>query len=305
MTEKNFKEKDSTLKHEYAEVNGVKLHYVTSGTGKLIMFAHGFPSFWYMWKDQLVEFGKDYQAVALDMRGYNLSSKPAGLDQYKIDVLIEDMRALAEHLGHKTFVLVAHDWGGVVAWPFAIRHPGYVEKLIIVNAPHLGIFARLLSQHPGQQRASQYIRMFRTPEAEKILSDDNYAALLTAIQTEETNFSDEDREMYIQAWSQEGALTGGLNYYRAAPFEPPAPDDVSGPSEQDMIDALNFETLEVKVPTLVIWGEQDTALLTANLEGLEDYVPDLTVKRVPHGSHWVVNEQPDLVNSYIRDFIQR
>jgi pimeloyl-ACP methyl ester carboxylesterase len=304
MKDNDLNGKDSRFKYEYAEVNGVTLHYVSAGTGKLIIFAHGFPSFWYMWKDQLVEFGNDYQAVALDMRGYNLSSKPIGIDQYKIDVLIEDLRALADSLGHKKFILVAHDWGGVVAWSFAIRYPEHLEKLVIINAPHLGIFARLLSRHPGQQRASQYIRMFRTPEAEQILSSNNYAALLNAIQTEATNFSDEDREMYIRAWSQEGALTGGLNYYRAAPFEPPAPEDKSGPSEDDMIEALNLETLEVKVPTLVIWGEKDNALLTANLEGLEEYVPDLIIKRVPDGSHWVVNEKPDLVNSYIRDFIR-
>jgi pimeloyl-ACP methyl ester carboxylesterase len=304
MKDNDLKEKGSTFKHEYADVNGVTLHYVTSGTGKLIMFAHGFPSFWYMWKNQLVEFGNDYQAVAVDMRGYNLSSKPNDLDQYKIDVLIEDLRALADSLGHNKFILVAHDWGGVVAWPFAIRYPDYLDKLIIINAPHLAIFARLLSRHPGQQRASQYIRMFRTPGVEQILADNNYAALVKAIQTEATTFSDEDREMYIRAWSQEGALRGGLNYYRAAPFEPPAPDEKSGLSEGDMIDALNFETLEVKVPTLVIWGEKDTALLTANLDGLEDYVPDLTIKRVPDGSHWVVNEKPDLVNSYIREFIR-
>jgi pimeloyl-ACP methyl ester carboxylesterase len=300
----DFKREDSTFKHGYADVNGVGLHYVTSGKGKLILFAHGFPSFWYMWKEQLIEFGNEYQAMAVDMRGYNLSSKPTGIDQYKIDILIEDLRALVDSLGHNKCILVAHDWGGVVAWPFAIRYPDYLEKLIIINAPHLAIFARLLSQDPDQQRASQYIRMFRTPEAEQILSNNNYEALLNAIQTEDTHYSDEDREMYIRAWSQAGALTGGLNYYRAAPFEPPALGEKSGPSEKDMLKSLNFKTLDVKVPTLVIWGEKDTALLTANLEGLEDYVPDLIIKRIPDGSHWVVNEKSDLVTRYIREFIQ-
>src|SRR5882672_3755967 len=108
--------KTPMLKHEYVDVNGVRLHYVTAGKGKLIMFVHGFPEFWYEWKNELAEFGRDHQAVAPDMRGYNLSSKPAEVDQYQIKYLVEDLRALAEKLGHKKFILVAHDWGGAVAW---------------------------------------------------------------------------------------------------------------------------------------------------------------------------------------------
>src|SRR5437588_12036218 len=116
--------KTPMLKDHYAEVNGVRLHYVTAGKGPLIIFLHGFPEFWYEWKNQLAEFGKDHLAVAPDMRGYNLSAKPTGGDQYEAKQLIEDVRALAEHLGHhKKFVLVGHDWGGAVAWSFAIAHP--------------------------------------------------------------------------------------------------------------------------------------------------------------------------------------
>jgi pimeloyl-ACP methyl ester carboxylesterase len=121
---------------QYAEVNGVRLHYVSKGEGKLIMFVHGFPEFWAEWENQLDAFGKDYQAVAVDMRGYNLSSKPEDVDAYHVTDLIEDLRSLAEHLGHDKFILVAHDWGGAVAWSFAMRHPQWLEKLIIINAPH-------------------------------------------------------------------------------------------------------------------------------------------------------------------------
>src|SRR5271166_2812118 len=130
------------LRHEFAGVNGVRLHYVTAGTGKLLLFLHGFPEFWYEWKRQLEEFSRDFRVVAPDMRGYNLSSKPAGVDQYKLDFLLEDVRALVQHLGCDKCILAGHDWGGFVAWTFAGLFPDRVEKLIIINAPHPAIFLR-------------------------------------------------------------------------------------------------------------------------------------------------------------------
>src|SRR5260221_6090057 len=128
------------LTHKYAEANGIRLHYVTTGKGKLLLFVHGFPEFWYAWKNQLVEFGRDYQAVALDMRGYNLSSKPTDVEQYQVQYLVEDLRALVEELGHNTWILAGHDWGGLVAWVVPMTHPKDVYKLIIVDARHLAIF---------------------------------------------------------------------------------------------------------------------------------------------------------------------
>jgi pimeloyl-ACP methyl ester carboxylesterase len=288
------------FEHKYADVNNVRLHYVTVGQGKLIMFLHGFPEFWYEWKTQLAEFGRDYQAVAPDMRGYNLSSKPADVAQYRTRYLIEDIRALAEHLGHKKLILVAHDWGGGVAWPFAMRHPEYVEKLIIINAPHPVIFVRELRDNPAQRKASQYILVHRTAGAEDMLARDNYALLVNSILRdglERGYFKEEDREAYIEAWSQSGALTGGLNYYRAAHLG-------SFTGEGDDILSADPSSFEVRVPTLVIWGDKDRYLLTGNLEGLEKYVPNLTIKRIPDGSHWVIHEKPVLVNSYIREFIK-
>jgi len=289
---------------QYAEVNGIRLHYVSSGRGKLIMFVHGFPEFWYEWDNQLVEFGRDYQAVAPDIRGYNLSSKPAEIEKYHVKEIIEDLRALAEHLGHEKFIMVAHDWGGAIAWSAAMRHPELLEKLIIINSPHPAVFARELLKNPDQQKASQYMLMLRSAEAERVLSENNFARLMDLLVQfgSKWELPEEKRLKYIAAWSQPGALTGSLNYYRASPLYPP-----TSKNDEEQIESildLPEEMFEIKVPTLVIWGEEDRALLTGNLDGLGEYIKDLTVKKIPDGTHWVSHEQPERVNSLIRNFIK-
>src|SRR5581483_6343170 len=206
----------------YAEVNGIRLHYVAEGQGSLMLFLHGFPEFWYAWKEQLAEFGRDHLAVAPDLRGYNLSDKPAEVEQYKVAHIVEDVRALASALnGGQPFTLVGHDWGGIVAWAFALAHPELLDRLIIVNAPHPAIFQRELTQNPEQQRASSYMLLFRDPKAERVLSENDYARLFNMT----FPMSEEERAAYLAAWSQPGALTGGLNYYRAARLGPPSGDE--------------------------------------------------------------------------------
>ncbi|MBC7790751.1 MAG: alpha/beta hydrolase, partial [Anaerolineae bacterium] len=207
------------MEHRYADVNGVRLHYATQGDGKLMLFLHGFPEFWYAWKGQLSEFGKDHRAVAVDMRGYNLSSKPAEVEAYRMATLVEDIKQLADHLGAKQFVLVGHDWGGVVAWSFAMTHPDRLEKLVIINAPHPAIFGREIATNPAQQQASMYMLEFRAAGAEAALSANNHAALVDGLLGEglrQGYMTEQDRAAYVEAWSQPGALTGGLNYYRAS-----------------------------------------------------------------------------------------
>jgi len=289
----------SEFQESFVQANGLRLHCVSSGDGPLMLFLHGFPEFWYAWTAQLREFGQDHLAVAPDMRGYNLSDKPATVEQYRSKHLVEDIRALAAHFSPgRPFTLVAHDWGGAVAWAFAIRHPQLLERLIIINAPHPAVFARLLAGDPAQQAASAYMNGFRSPGAEQRLSADGYSLLLNRVMGDglaSGAFSAGDREAYVQAWSQPGALTGGLNYYRANDMGPPP----SGASPA----AADPSTWRVEVPALVIWGEADKALLTSNLDGLEQFVPRLTVKRVPGASHWIVHEQPKLVNRYIQEFI--
>lgn len=289
------------FQHEYASVNGIRLHYVKNGQGKLMLFLHGFPEFWYAWKNQLAEFGKQYQAVAPDLRGYNLSSKPAEVDQYTMKHLVEDVRTLAKHLSQEPFILVGHDWGGVVAWAFAIAYPELLDKLIIINAPHPTIFQRELRENPAQQKASRYMLLFRSPAAEETLSKHTYERLVDLVLGEGLKrgyLTEADRDAYLAAWSQPGALSGGLNYYRAAGVGPPT--EATAPRSEP---AANRDYI-VRVPTLVIWGEQDTALLTGNLEGLEAVVPDLTVRRIQDGSHWVIHEQPEQVNKLISAFVE-
>ena len=292
------------IEHETVEVNGVRLHYARSGSGPLIVFLHGFPEFWYAWKSQLDEFGRNHLAVAPDMRGYNLSSKPAAVEDYRMPLLVADVRALATKLGasaNRKFVLVGHDWGGAVAWAYAMAHPDTLDRLVIVNAPHPAVFLRELRANPAQQKASQYMLMFRGPDAEATLSANGHEMLVRAVMGQglkDGHFTEADKNAYIEAWSQPGALTGGLNYYRAAQVGPPG--SASAPPSES-----NLPTAKVTVPTLVIWGEKDTALLTGNLDGLDAHVPQLTIRRIPEGTHWVVHEQPDLVNRHIREFIRR
>lgn len=292
------------IEHREADLGAVRLHYATSGSGELILFLHGFPEFWYAWRQQLEEFGRDYHPVAPDLRGYNLSSKPEGIEQYGIRHLVDDVRRLADHFGAHRFRLVGHDWGGLVAWAFAATHPDRLSHLAIINAPHPAVFLRELRENPAQQTASRYILTFRSARAEQLLSANDYAALAAMViepGLQAKYFTEDDRQAYLAAWSQPGALTGGLNYYRAAQVGPP---DRHGHQSEERLTA-ELPSLTVPVPTLVIWGERDVALLSSNLNGLADYVPDLTVRRIPDGTHWVIHEQPDRVNAYLREFFSR
>jgi epoxide hydrolase 4 len=298
-------DKDCEWEHGYADVNDIRLHYVACGEGRLMLFLHGFPEFWAAWESQLHLFGRRFQAVAIDLRGYNLSSKPMDPKQYHVRVLVEDIRLIAEHLGHRKMILVAHDWGGGVAWAFANRYPDYLEKLIIINSPHPAIFARELLDNARQQEASGYMNMLRAAEAENLLAADNFAFLTHSLTGGGSRWRmPQDVYMrYIEAWSQPGALTGGLNYYRVSPLHPPQTKD-----EAVFIRSIAQaprEVFAVQVPTLVIWAEQDSALLPGNLDGLDAYVDDLTIQRIPDGTHWVIHEQPEAVNRYIQDFIEK
>lgn len=280
---------DARLTDRYADLDDVRLHYVEAGSGRCVMFLHGFPEFWYAWRHQLAEFGETCHAVAPDMRGYNLSSKPEGLGPYRMRHLAGDVKALLNALGHERMVLVGHDWGGAVAWATAIKYPEIVDRLVIMNAPHPAIFSRLLAEYEPQIKASQYMTDFLDPTTEDRLLADDAAEISKWIVTYgiKKGFLDEaDGARYRAAWQMPGAMTAMLAYYRA-----------QAESKGKWIDG---DALKTDVPTWLLWGMKDRALLPANLDGLEDYVPNLTVVRAEDADHWVVHRRPDLVTEVVR-----
>lgn len=293
-----------TLNHGFVNVNGIKLHHVSTGKGPLVLCLHGFPEFWYAWKDVLPAVAKaGFEAVAIDMRGYNTSDKPKELSAYRLPELIADVRGVIQTLGRgRKAILVAHDWGGAVAWAVAGAHPELLEKLVIINAPHPTVFARELASNPKQQAASGYMTFFQSPGAEESLMKDRCAGLVMSIlgaRKRKPPYTPEVKDAYIAAWTQPGALTAGLNYYRANKVAPPAPG--SKPASG----AESFGTtgpVIVKVPTLVIWGMLDTALLAGNIDGLDKYVNQLTIRRIPDGTHWVIHERTTDISNMITAF---
>jgi epoxide hydrolase 4 len=283
--------------------NGIRLHYASAGEGgrPLILFLHGFPEFWYEWEAQLREFGQDFFAVAPDLRGFNLSDMPADAASYKARHIVEDVRLLVAHLGYERLVLVAHDWGGAVAWNFALALPQLLHKLIIINAPHPYLFMRALAFDPVQQAASQYMNWLRAEGSEEALARDDFAkleSLLNGMGASPTPwFTPEVRQQYHACWAR--GLGGGVNYYRASPLHPPAAGQPGAARLQ-----LAAEDFRVRVPTRVIWGECDIALPKSLLDGLDEVVDDLKVERIANGTHWVVHEQPERINRLLRRFIE-
>jgi pimeloyl-ACP methyl ester carboxylesterase len=289
--------------HEHVDCGAVRLHCARAGSGRLIMFLHGFPEYWGAWQKPMAHFAaRGWQAVAPDQRGYNLSDKPPGVEHYRGKVLVGDVARLAAHYARgEPFVLVAHDWGGGPAWGLAMAQPQLLSHLVIVNSPNPYVFWRELVNNPAQQKASEYMLLLRAAKAERVLSENNFERLWKfAFGEVSATTAQPDKAAYLQAWSQPGALTGGLNWYRASPLYPPTDAD-PGPKK------LQFDPAQflVRVPTLVLWGEKDRALLTSCLDGLGEVVPDLKVVRVPECSHWIVHERPDLVCSEIEAFTER
>lgn len=294
---------NSILSGQFAELsNGVRLHYASSGTPDkpLLMFVHGFPEFWYEWEAQLRHFGKDYFAVAPDLRGFNLSSMPTALESYKAKHIVEDLRLFAEHLGYKRFVMVAHDWGGAISWNFASSHPEYLHKLVNINSPHPYLFWKALMNDPAQRAASEYMNWLRAQGSETALSRNNFSLLEGFIsakgRTPTPWFTGEVRQQYHTCWAR--GLTGAVNYYRASPLHPPTTDH-PGPLKLK----LDPKDFRIRVPVRVIWGESDVALLKTLIDGIEDVIEDVKVIRIPEGSHWLVHEQPERVNQLIQAFL--
>jgi pimeloyl-ACP methyl ester carboxylesterase len=277
------------------------------GTGErgrpVLVFLHGFPEAAFVWDELLEHFARPenggYRCVAPNLRGYEKSSQPAEVSAYRPKHLVRDIVALAQLEGAPLACLVAHDWGGAVAWNFANQHPELTGKLAIINSPHPATFLRALQTSSAQQQASQYMNFLVRPDAEELLRADGYRRLLAFF----THWgaapwlTEAVKAQYLAVWDQ--SLTGGLNYYRASPLRPAQGQD-PGPAAI----TLPRETVTVEIPTLVLWAMEDAALLPELVDGLEEYVADLRLEKVPGASHWIVHERPEFVAQRLGEFLR-
>lgn len=292
--------------------HGVTLHCRVSGeVGQpVLLFLHGFPEAAFVWDDLLKHFAKPenggYRCVAPNMRGYAPSSAPTDVSAYRAKHLVQDLSALIalESPQQPLAALVAHDWGGAVAWNVANQHPECMQRLVILNAPHPGTFLRELQHSATQQAASAYMNFLIRPDAEALLKEDDYRRLwefftnmMPPHQDGDGWLSQEVKAQYRAVWQQ--GLTGPLNYYRASPMRPATAVDATINTLQ-----LPTEMLHIDVPTCVLWGMADIALPAGLLDGLETYVPQLTLHRLENATHWLVHEQParviELIDLYLR-----
>lgn len=289
--------------HEgFADLGSIKLHYAEAGAAnkELVILLHGFPEFWFTWRKQIPEIGKTHHVVAPDMRGYNLSQKPEALEAYKIKHLIDDVVRLAKYFGADTFYLASHDWGAAVAWSVALARPDLIKGLMVLNGPHPYIFAKLLEESAQQIQQSKYMADFRENGMAEKLSENNFEWLWDwtfADHEKRGLITAEEKAKYIEAWGQPGAITSMLNYYRASPLMPRQKGGENKPLP------LNPDHFKVTVPTLVIWGQKDHALVSDNLNNMRDFVPDLKLITLENVTHWVTHEAPELVSNEILEFI--
>jgi len=288
--------------------HGTTLHCRVSGErGRpVLLFLHGFPEGAFIWDGLLAHFSQPahggYRCVAPYLRGFGASSSPTEVAAYRPKFLVQDLAALiaAEGGGAPLACLVAHDWGGAVAWNLANQHPELLRRLAIVNSPHPGAFLRELQHSPAQQAASQYMHFLCRPDAEALLAEDDFRRLFAFFDAPDGTppawLTESVRQQYRALWQQ--GLTGACNYYRASPLRPPRDGDPGAAAV-----ALPESMLTVNVPTLVLWGLNDPALLPGLLDGLPGWVPRLQLQRVEGASHWLVHEMPERLVQALEPFL--
>ena len=292
--------------------HGITLSCRSSGArGRpVLMFLHGFPEAAFVWDGLLEHFAQPenggFRCVAPNLRGFEQSSAPAEAAAYRPKHLVQDIAALIALEGGQLECLIAHDWGGAVAWNLAAGMPALTKKLAIINSPHPGTFLRELQHSPEQQAASAYMNFLIRPDAEALLAEHDFRRLwefftgMGAVDGPHAWLTDAVREQYRAVWRQ--GLTGPCNYYRASPLRPPRP----GPPHNDPAAAgvtIPREMLDVHLPTLVLWAMGDIALPASLLDGLEGYVPRMDLRRIEGATHWIVHEQPALVAAHLQDFL--
>jgi pimeloyl-ACP methyl ester carboxylesterase len=293
------------MRQETLRVNGIELAMRAIGdpAAPLLLFLHGFPEFSGAWDEVLPAFAGPFHAVAPDQRGYARSSKPEGVDAYRIKHLVRDVLALGDQLSPaRPFAIVAHDWGASVGYATAIAAPQRVSRLAVINGVHPGPFQRALIEDEGQRQASSYIPYLRDPRAEERLSANGFEKLLGMLVRfgPQPWLTTERRAAYIEAWSAPGALTGMLNWYRASPLLIPAPGETVDPAKVPKLDPA---LLRIRMPHLVIWGMDDRALPPSARATLADYCDSLTVREIADADHWVVHQRTAEVIGHLKAFL--
>lgn len=262
--------------HGFAQSGDVKIHYVTMGEGPLVVMVHGFPDYWYTWREQMPALAKDFKVVAIDQRGYNKSGQPKGVDEYAMDKLVGDVKSVIEHFGCDQATVVGHDWGGAVAWTFAMAHPAMTERLVILNLPHFNGLRRELAGNPAQHAASAYAREFQSEDAASKLSAEGLAFWVK---------NQDAKEKYVEAFKR-SSFEAMLNYYKANYPRPPYDNSEELPL--------------VECSVLMIHGLKDTALLPGALSGTWNWVKkDLTLVTLPGAGHFVQQDESETVTRTI------
>lgn len=271
------------VQHHHADNDGVKIHYVTYGEGEPLVMIHGFPDFWYTWRNQMEALGNQFKIIAIDQRGYNQSDKPKGVESYAMSRLVSDVAAVINDAGAKKAIICGHDWGGMVAWSFAMSKPEMTERLIVLNLPHPQGLTRELAKNGEQAKNSAYARHFQTADAHKLLTAEGLAGWVK---------DGKARANYVNAF-QRSDFEAMLNYYKANYPRPP----YEKPTEP---------VVKVQCPTLVIHGLKDTYLLSDALNNTWDWIAsDLTLVTIPEAAHFVQHDAPGMVNRSMLMWLNR